>query len=61
MVETIQKKTSVLAILSLVFGCFFLIPLLGFAFSIPALVLGIIALVNISKEDNNLKGRGFSH
>ena len=60
MVETIQKKTSVLAILSLVFGCFFLIPLLGFAFSIPALVLGIIALVNISKEDNNLKGRGLA-
>ena len=60
MVETIQKKTCVLAILSLVFGCFFIIPLLGILFSIPALILGIIALVTISKEENNLKGRGLA-
>ncbi len=69
MVEAIQKKTSVLAILSLVLGCFFIlfIPLLGMLFVIPALILGIIvlilgiiALVKISKEENNLKGRGLA-
>lgn len=60
MVETIQKKVSVLAILSLVFGCFFIIPIFGNYYSIPALILGIIALVNISKEENNLKGRGLA-
>lgn len=57
MVEAIQKKTSVLAILSLVFGCLSIIPFYGSLFSIPALILGIIALVKIPKEGNNLKGR----
>jgi len=58
MVEAIQKKTSVLAKLSLVFGFLSIIPFYGSLFSIPALILGIIALVKISKEGNNLKGRG---
>ena len=57
MVEAIQKKTSVLAKLSLVFGFLSIIPFYGSLFSIPALILGIIALVRISKERNNLKGR----
>lgn len=57
MAEAIQKKTSVLAMLSLVLGCLSIIPFYGSLFSIPALILGIIALVKISKEGNNLKGR----
>lgn len=60
MVETIQKKTSAIAVLSLVFGCLFLIPLLGIIFSITAVILGIIALSSISKNENNLKGRGLA-
>ena len=60
MAEMAQKKTSVLAVLSLVFGCFFIIPFLGVLFSIPAVILGIAALVAISKEGNNLKGKGLA-
>jgi len=60
MADTIQKKTSLLAILSLVFGCLFIIPFIGIIFSLPALILGIIALVAISKEENKLKGRGLA-
>ncbi|GEM_PF-3903011 len=55
--EAIQKKTSLLAILSLAFGCMSFIPMYGGLFPIPALILGIIALVRISKEEVNLKGR----
>ena len=58
--EAIQQKTCVMAILSLVFGCLFIIPLLGFIFSILALVLGIVAVVKISKKENNLKGEGLA-
>ena len=57
MVEAIQKKTSLLAIVSLAFGCLSLIPMYGGLFPVPALILGIIALVKIPKEKDNLKGR----
>ena len=66
MVEAIQKKRSVVAKLSLVFGCLFVISLFSFfsllslLFSIAALILGIIASVKISKKGNNLKGRGLA-
>ena len=60
MVEPTQKKTSLLAILSLVFGCLSLIPMYGGLFPIPAVILGIIALVRIPKDEDNLKGRKFA-
>lgn len=60
MVEAIQKKKSVLAILSVIFGCLSIIPFYGSLFSIPALILGIIVLVKIPKEGNNLKARGLA-
>ena len=66
MVEAIQKKTSVLATWSLVFGCLFAISLFSFFsflslfLSIAALILGIIASVKISKEGNNLRGKGLA-
>lgn len=54
------KKTLGMAIASLVFGCFFLIPLLGIVFSIPAIILGIIALVKIGHNKETLKGSGMA-
>lgn len=57
MAEAIQKKTSLLAKVSLAFGCLSLIPMYGGLFPVPALILGIIALVKIPKEEDNLKGR----
>ena len=55
-----QKKTLGLAIVSLVFGCLFLIPFLGILFSLAAIVLGIIALVTISKNKKTVKGQGLA-
>jgi Tfp pilus assembly protein PilE len=55
-----KKKTLGLAITSLVFGCLFLIPFLGFLFSLAAIVLGIIALVTISKNKATVKGQGLA-
>ena len=60
MVEGSRKKTAVLAKLSLIFGCLFIVPLLGLFSPIPAIILGIVALVKIFKEGNNLKGRGLA-
>ena len=56
----IQKKTLGIAIASLVFGCFILIPILGLLFSLAAIILGIIALVKISKNKDSLKGNGLA-
>jgi Tfp pilus assembly protein PilE len=55
-----EKKTLGLAITSLVFGCLFLIPFLGFLFSLAAIVLGIIALVSIAKHKKTMKGQGLA-
>ena len=55
-----KKKTLGLAITSLVFGCLFLIPFLGFLFSLAAIVLGIIALVSIAKNKETIKGQGLA-
>jgi len=55
-----QKKTLGLAVASLVFGCFFLIPLLGLLFGLAALIMGIIALVRINKNKAQLKGEGMA-
>jgi type II secretory pathway pseudopilin PulG len=56
----VQKKTLGLAIASLVFGCLFIIPLLGILFSLTALVLGIVSLVIISKNKETIKGKGLA-
>ena len=50
MTET-QKKTLGIAIASLICGCFFIIPLLGFLLSIVAIILGIIAISKINKNE----------
>lgn len=55
-----QKKTLKMAVASLVFGCFLLIPILGVLFSLAAITLGVIALIKISKDKDNLKGRGLA-
>ena len=60
MTKAQQKKTLSLAIASLVFGCLFFIPFLGVLFSLTAIVLGIIALVSISKNKRTLKGQGLA-
>lgn len=59
MTET-QRKTLGLAIASFVLGCFFFIPLIGFLLSVPAIILGIVALVKISHSNNTLGGSGFA-
>jgi len=59
MTET-QRKTLGLAIASLVLGCFFWIPLLGFLLGMVALILGIVALVQINKNKAQLKGEGLA-
>ena len=56
----VQKRTLGLAILSLIFGCLFIIPFLGMLFGIAAIVLGIIALVKISNNSETLKGKGLA-
>ena len=56
----IQKKTSGMAIASMVIGIFCLIPFLGVLFSLPAIILGIIAAVAISKNKETLKGLGMA-
>lgn len=56
----VQKKTLGIAIASLVCGCFFIIPLLGFIFSVVAIVLGIIALSKISKNQEMYQGKGLA-
>ena len=55
-----QRKTLGLAIASLVVGCFFWIPLLGLLFGLAALIMGIIALVQINKNKIQLKGEGMA-
>lgn len=55
-----QKKTAGIAIASLVFSCLFLIPILGLLCSATAIVLGIVALVKISEDKENLKGKGLA-
>jgi len=56
----VQKKTLGLAIASLVFGCLFIVPLLGIIFGLTAVILGIIALVKISNNRDSLKGKGLA-
>jgi len=50
-----NKKTPSIAIWSLIFGC---IPVL--ITPLLAIILGIIALVKISKNSDTLKGKGFA-
>lgn len=50
-----NKKTCKIAQASLIFG---LIPFLGLLSIFPAIILGIIALVQISKHRETLKGKG---
>ena len=60
MTKAQKKKTLGLAITSLVFGCLFFIPFLGFLFSLAAIVLGIVALVSMSKSKKTIKGQGLA-
>ena len=53
-----QPKTSGLAIASLVLGI--LSPITCFITAIPAIVLGIVALVKVSKSAGRLKGNGLA-
>ncbi len=53
--DTENKKTSKTAQASLIFG---LVPFLGLLSIFPAIILGIIALVQISRHRETLKGRG---
>jgi len=55
-----QKKTSGIAITSLIFGCCYWIPFLGMFCSLVALILGTIALSKISNNKNILKGRSLA-
>ena len=55
-----QKKTLGLAIASFVCGLLFLFPLLGFIFSVVAVVLGIVSLVKISNNKDEFKGSGLA-
>jgi len=55
-----KKKTLGIAIGSLVCGCFFFIPLLGQLLGLLAIILGIFALVMISKDKQTLKGNGLA-
>ncbi|MGE5279518.1 MAG: DUF4190 domain-containing protein [Deltaproteobacteria bacterium] len=55
-----QKKTLGLAIASLILGCFFWIPLLGFLLGMTALIMGIVALVKINKNKEQLQGEGLA-
>lgn len=60
MTEVQQKQTLGIAVGSLILGCFFFVPLLGILFSIAALILGIIAVTKISKNQETLKGQGMA-
>jgi type II secretory pathway pseudopilin PulG len=60
MAEVQQKKTLGLAIASLILGCLFIIPCLGPICGIVAIILGIIALNTISKNQETLKGNGLA-
>lgn len=53
----VDKKTSRIARASFIFG---LIPILGLFSIFPAIILGIIALVQISRNSATLKGRGLA-
>ena len=56
----VKKKTSGIAVASLVCGCLFLVPVLGVVCSLAALILGIIALVKLSKAKDEMKGKGLA-
>lgn len=60
MADLSQKKTSGLAITSLILGCFFLIPLLGLITSLLAIIFGVVALVAISGNKELYKGHGLA-
>ncbi|UCC94419.1 MAG: DUF4190 domain-containing protein [Candidatus Omnitrophota bacterium] len=60
MTEAQTKKTVGVAIASLVCGCFFFIPFLNFLSGLAAVILGIVALVTISKNKDSLKGNGLA-
>lgn len=55
-----QRRTAGLAIGSLICGCFSLIPIIGLLPSLPAIILGIIALTKISKNKETMKGNGLA-
>ncbi|MDD5347791.1 MAG: DUF4190 domain-containing protein [Candidatus Omnitrophica bacterium] len=60
MAEEVQRKTLGMAVASLVLGCFFIIPLIGWLSSVAAIILGIVALVKINASKQALKGSGMA-
>jgi len=58
--ESGKSRTSGLAVVSLILGCFFIVPILGIIPSLLAVILGIVAAVKISKNRNALKGKGLA-
>jgi len=59
MTET-QKKTLGMAVVSLILGCFFIIPFLNLLTGLVAITLGVIALIKISNNQDTLKGKGLA-
>ena len=55
-----RRKTSGLAIASLICGLFFLIPLIGALLGLIALILGIVSLVKIAGNQETLKGNALA-
>jgi len=60
MTEVQKKQTLGTAIASLICGCFFLIPILGWLSGLAAIVCGIIALMKISGNKETLRGKGLA-
>ena len=52
------RKTLGIAIASVVFGCLFIIPILGIFFNLLAVIFGIIALHKIKKDPDQFGGYG---
>ena len=55
--QDVKKKASGLAKGSLICSIFAIIPFIGFAFSLAAIIMGIIDLVNIKNGKSSVHGK----
>lgn len=55
-----SPKSRMLALSSSIFGLAFWIPLLNFIFGVAAVMLGIMALLNIKKHPDKYAGTGYA-